>query len=63
MCILRSQWLWRHRLELTWSDVLQLEVLVRELCAVDGLASSAVVIGEIAALEGKIFLHLLRGTF
>jgi len=37
----------------TRSGVLQLEVLIGELGAVDGLASSAVVVGEVATLDMK----------
>ncbi len=33
--------------------MLQLEVLIGELGAVDGLASSAVVVGEVATLDMK----------
>jgi hypothetical protein len=33
--------------------VLQLEVLIGELGAVDGLASSAIVVGEVATLDLK----------
>jgi len=32
----------------------QLEVLIRELLAVDGLATSAIVVGEVAALEHEL---------
>ena len=34
--------------------MLQLEVLVRELLAVDGLAAGAVALGEVAALEHEV---------
>ena len=36
--------------EQSWAGVLQLEVLVSELLAVDGLATSAVVVGEVSSL-------------
>lgn len=51
----------------TGAGVLQGEVLVLELVAVDGLATSAIVVGEVTALElckdGKILLSLKRGYF
>lgn len=37
------------------SGVLQAEVLIGELVAIDGLASSAIVIGEIAALAHEVW--------
>ena len=38
------------------SSVLQGEVLILELVAVDGLATSSVVVGEVTTLNNKIFL-------
>ena len=38
------------------SSVLQGEVLILELVAVDGLATSSVVVGEVTTLNKKIFL-------
>lgn len=43
----------RHRQE-TGASVLHLEVLIRELLAVDGLATSAVALGEVATLEHEL---------
>jgi len=37
-----------------WAGVLELEVLVLELVAIDGLASSAVVVGEVSALAHEV---------
>ena len=34
--------------------MLELEVLIRELCAVDGLAAGAVVVGEVASLAHEV---------
>ena len=38
-------------IELAWTGVLQLEVLIRKLGAVDRLAAGAIVVGEVPALE------------
>lgn len=38
----------------TWSSVLELEVLILKLVAIDGLAASAVVIGEITTLAHEL---------
>jgi len=38
----------------TWASVLQLEVLVLELVAVDGLAPGSVVVGEVATLAHEV---------
>jgi len=43
------------------SGVLQLEVLVFELVAVDGLAPSSVVVGEVTALAHKVGDHAVEG--
>lgn len=43
------------------SGVLQLEVLVFELVAVDGLASSSVVVGEVSALAHEVGDHAVEG--
>ncbi len=43
----------RHREE-TGAGVLQLEVLIRELLAVDGLATGAVALGEVTTLEHEL---------
>lgn len=40
-----------NRYAQTWAGVLQLEVLVRELCAIDGLATSAISCCEVSALD------------
>lgn len=44
------------------TGVLQLEVLVLELVAVDGLTTSAVVIGEIATLTHEVRNHTVEGA-
>lgn len=41
--------------------MLQLEVLVRELCAVDALATSAITLGEVSALDHELFDHSVEG--
>lgn len=38
---------------ITRSSVLQLEVLVRKLPAVDGLSSSSIVVGEVSTLKAR----------
>ncbi len=38
----------------TWSGVLQLEVLILELVAIDGLATSAIVVGEVTSLAHEL---------
>ena len=43
------------------SGVLQLEVFVFELVAVDGLASSSVVVGEVTALAHEVRDHAVEG--
>ena len=42
-----------HRQE-TWGCVLKLEVLILELVAVDALATSSVLVGEVTSLAPKI---------
>ena len=42
--------LYQNDFTLTWSSVLQLEVLIFKLVAVDALAASAVLVGEITTL-------------
>jgi len=41
--------------------VLQAEILVLELVAVDGLATSAVVVGEVATLAHEVGDHTVEG--
>ena len=41
--------------------MLQLEVLIRELGAVDALAASAVAAGEVAALDHEVLDHTVEG--
>ena len=41
----------KRTIELAWTSVLQLEVLIRKLGAVDRLAAGAIVVGEVPALE------------
>lgn len=36
---------------LTWSHVLQCEVLIRKAASVDGLSPGAIVVGEVARLQ------------
>ena len=43
-----------RRLVATWGRVLQLEVLIGELFAIDGLATSAVAVGEVASLDHEV---------
>lgn len=40
--------------DLTWASVLKLEVLVLKLVAIDGLSTSAIVVGEISALAHEL---------
>lgn len=51
----------RHRHH-TWSSVLEREVLVLELVAVDGLAAGAIVLGEVAALAHEVGDDAVEGA-
>jgi len=41
--------------------MLELEVLVLELVAVDGLATSAISVGEVTTLDHKVFDDTMKG--
>lgn len=45
----------------SWAGVLQDEVLISELLAVDGLASSAIVVCEISSLQHEVGDHSVEG--
>ena len=51
-------WCWADELqsysEATWAGVLEGEILVGELCAVDGLSASAITAREVASLHGLV---------
>ena len=44
----------------SWTGVLQLEVFIRELFAVNRLASRAISFGEITTLDHKVFDHSVK---
>lgn len=48
-----------HR-ENTWTGVLQRKVFILKLVSVDGFATSAVVVGEVAALTHKVGDHTVE---
>jgi len=48
--------------ENTGTGVLELEVLISELSAIDGLASSAVVVGEVTTLAHELRNHTVEGA-
>lgn len=45
---------------ITWSCVLQFEVLIRKLPSVDGFSSSSIVVGEVSTLKTHMISLMLR---
>lgn len=45
---------------ITWSCVLQFEVLIRKLPSVDGFSSSSIVVGEVSTLKKHMISWILR---
>ena len=50
-----------HHREEAFLGVLELEVLIRELLAVDGLATSSVTVGEVTTLDHELLNDAVEG--